>query len=39
MVKGTFEDDDDDGIDLDSMEKFLPSLPVRNYLKLLLSLL
>ncbi len=39
MVKGTFDDDDDDGIDLDSMEKFLPSLPVRNYLKLLLSLL
>ncbi|XP_067279816.1 CBP80/20-dependent translation initiation factor isoform X1 [Pseudorasbora parva] len=31
MIKGKFDDaadDDDDGIDLDNMEKFLPSLPV-----------
>lgn len=31
MIKGKFDDDDDDGIDLDNMEKFLPGLPVRNY--------
>jgi len=33
MIKGKFEndeDDDDDGIDLENMEKFLPSLPVRS---------
>ncbi|KAK9954958.1 hypothetical protein ABG768_014868 [Culter alburnus] len=28
MIKGKFDDDDDDGIDLDNMEKFLPGLPV-----------
>ncbi|XP_056587202.1 CBP80/20-dependent translation initiation factor isoform X2 [Triplophysa dalaica] len=28
MMKGTFEDDDDDGIDLESINKFLPTLPV-----------
>ncbi|XP_016325741.1 CBP80/20-dependent translation initiation factor-like isoform X2 [Sinocyclocheilus anshuiensis] len=28
MIKSKLDDDDDDGIDLDNMEKFLPSLPV-----------
>lgn len=29
MMKNRYDDDDDDGIDLNDIEKFLPGLPVR----------